>query len=231
MTQVWRGQQFLNLALSARSLVMTLASPLPLVFQRIHLLASRLAALLCVLCVLVVPSPLVNPSARSEGCALASAQPDDEDAGILLCRRCWFMGLGSRLSDWSNWRSNRICPLIGQRLFRSHSTCLCVWSQTDTATAARRCTMPCYDSSRREVHTSMSRWALVLLRHNRRFQVFRPAIPRKSSHFLELTDHESFFWWHAVQRSRILDPIFRENDVFVCHWRLANPDSMVPSLI
>ena len=105
-----------------------------------------------------------------------------------------------------------------------------VWSQTDTATAARRCTMPRYNSCR-QVHTSMSRWALVLLRHNRRFQVFRPAIPRKSSHFLYLTDHESFFPWHAVQRSRFLDPIFRENNVFVCHWRLANPDSMAPSLI
>ena len=56
-----------------------------------------------------------------------------------------------------------------------------MWSQTGT-TAAWRCTMPCFDSSR-QVHTSMSRWALVLLRHNRCFQVFRPAIPRKTSHF------------------------------------------------
>ena len=71
--------------------------------------------------------------------------------------------------------------------------------------------MPCYDPSCR-VHTSMSRWALVLLRHNRRFQVYRPAVPRKSSHF-QLTDHESFFRWHAVQRSRFLDSVFRENDV------------------
>ena len=36
------------------------------------------------------------------------------------------------------------------------------------------------------------------------------------------------FRWHAMQRSRFLDPIFRENGVFVCHWRLANPDSMGP---
>ena len=39
-------------------------------------LVSRLAALLCVLCVLVVPTPWANPSARSEGFALASAQRD-----------------------------------------------------------------------------------------------------------------------------------------------------------
>ena len=47
-----------------------------LVFQRLHLLASRLAALLCVLCVLVVPNPSVNPSARSESFVLASARQD-----------------------------------------------------------------------------------------------------------------------------------------------------------
>ena len=92
------------------------------------------------------------------------------------------------------------------------------------------CVVPNRHTSR-QVHMSMSKWALVLLRHDRRFQVFRPAIPRKSSHFLLLTDHESFFQWHAVQRSRFLDAIFRENDLFVCHWPLANPDSMAPSLI
>ena len=121
-------------------------------------------------------------------------------------------------------------PLVGQCLLQSHSTGFCVWSQTDTATAAGRCTMPRYDLSR-QVHTSMSRWALVLLRHNSRFQVFRPAVPRKSSHFLKFTEHESFFRWHAVQRSRFLNPINRENNVFVRHLRLANPDFMVPSLI
>ena len=52
-----------------------------------------------------------------------------------------------------------------------------------------------------------------------RCQVLRPAVPKKSSHLLQLTDHESFFRWHAVQRSRFLDTIFSENDVFVCHWR------------
>ena len=76
---------------------------------------------------------------------------------------------------------------------------------------------------------SMSRWALVLLRHNRRFQVFR-AIQKEVSRTCFNTDHESFFRWHVVQRSRFLDPIFRENDVFVCHWRLANPESMTPFL-
>ena len=112
----------------------------------------------------------------------------------------------------------------------SHSAGFCVWSHTDTATAARRCTMPYHDIGR-QVHMSMSKWALVLLRHNRRFQVFRPAFPRKSSHFLQLTDHESLFRRRAVQRSCFLDSILLENDVFACHWRLANPDSVTPSLI
>ena len=89
--------------------------------------------------------------------------------------------------------------------------------------------MPSHDHGR-QVHTSTSRWALVLLRHNRRFQVCRPAVPRKSLHFLQLTDHESLFRRHAVQRSCFRDSSLRENDVFVCHWRLANPDSMAPSL-
>ena len=59
------------------------------------------------------------------------------------------------------------------------------------------------------------------------------ALPFQGSRrtFFKLTDHESFPRWPAVQRSRFLEPIFRENDVFVCHWRLANPDSMAPSLI
>ena len=85
------------------------------------------------------------------------------------------------------------------------------------------------------VHTSMSRWTLVQLRHNRRFQIFRLAIPRKSSHFLDLTDHESFFWWHAVQRSRFLDSIFRENDVRLSlvpcqpgfHGTISDPDCLL----
>ena len=53
-----------------------MASPLPLVFQRFHLLASRLAALLCVLCDLVLPTPSANLSAHSEGFVLASARQD-----------------------------------------------------------------------------------------------------------------------------------------------------------
>ena len=116
---------------------------------------------------------------------IGAAGPDDEDAGS-----CCAAGAGS----WDSVAGSVISPTgastgsalsSDQCLFQSHATCSCIWSQTDTATAARRCTMPCYDLCR-QVHTSMSRWALVLLRHNRRFQVFRPAIPRKSSHFLLL---------------------------------------------
>ena len=141
--------------------------------------------------------------------------------------------LSGGFCDRSNSRSDWTCTrsfVSKQCLVQSHSTFFSVRSQTDTATAARRCTKLCHDLGR-PVHTSMSRWALVLLRHNRCFQVLRPAVPRNSSHFLQLTDHESLFKWHAVQRSRFLDTTFRVNDVFVCHWRLANPDSMAPSLI
>ena len=77
----------------------------------------------------------------------------------------------------------------------------------------------------------MSRWALVLLRHNRRFQV--SALPFQGSprtFFNSLITNLSSGGTRCNDR-RLLDPIFRENDVFVCHWRLANPDSMAPSLI
>ena len=116
------------------------------------------------------------------------------------------MGLAGRVSDWSNWHFNGNCFIVGQCFSNRtrQASCVCVWSRTDTTTAARRCIMPRYDLSR-QVHTSMSRWALVLLRH-RCFQVFGSIIPRKSSHFLNLTDHESFFQWHAMQRSRFLNP-------------------------
>ena len=125
-------------------------------------------------------------------------------------------------SDWTCTRS-----FVSQYLFQSHSTSFCVRPQTDTATAARRCTKLCHDFGC-AVRTSMSRWALVLLRRSRCFQVLRPAVPRKSSHFLQLTDHESLFKWHAVQRSCFLNSILRENDVLVCHWRFANPGTMAP---
>ena len=108
-----------------------------------------------------------------------------------------------------------------------NSACFRVWSQTDTATAAGRCTMPRYDLSR-QVHTSMSTWALVLLRHNRCCQGLRPAVPRKSSHFLQLTDHESLFRWHAVLRSRFLDSRL---SVALCqprfHGTISDPDCLL----
>ena len=84
--------------------------------------------------------------------------------------------------------------------FQSNSTHFCVWSQTDTATASKRCTMPYYDLTR-QIHTSMSRWAGAAAA---RSSLANIPFQRKSSHFLQLTD---------------------ENDVFVCHWRLANLDS------
>ena len=111
------------------------------------------AALLCALCVLVLPTLLVSPSARSEGFVLASAQQDwmMKDAGS-----CCAAGAGSGGTQWQAQRSVRRPPpsgpalalLISRCLFQSHSTCFCVRSQTDTATAAMRCTMPCHDLGR-----------------------------------------------------------------------------------
>ena len=176
-------------------------------------MATRSAAVSCALCVPVLPTPSVNPTARSEGLVPASAQQDQmmktlapAMPPVLAAEAQWQAqrSVHSR-SDWTCARS-----LVSQCLFQSHSTCFCV---------RPKLTQPLQPSVRtklrhvgRQVHTSMSRWALVLLRHNRRFQVIRHAVPRKSSHFLQFTDHESLFKWHAVQR-------------------LANRDTMAPSLI
>ena len=167
-------------------------------------MTSPLAALPCALCVLALPSPSVNPTARSEGFVSAPAGLDDDDAGS--CCRCWLLRLGAGFNDRSNSHSDRTCTrsFVSRCLFPIALDILlcCVRSQADTATAARRCSTPRHGLGRR-VHTSTSRWALVLLRHNRCFQVLRPAVPRKSSDFLQLTDHESLLKWHAMQRSRI----------------------------
>ena len=48
-------------------------------------------------------------------------------------------------------RLDLYCFFVSQCLFKSHSVGFCVRSQADTATAARRCTMPRYYSSR-QVH-------------------------------------------------------------------------------
>ena len=101
-----------------------------------------------------------------------------------------------------------------------------MWSQADTATAARRCTMPCHDRGR-QVHTSVSRWAFTVVAFKfsaLRFQgrprtFFNSLITNLSSGGTRCNDLA--FW----------TPFSVRNDVFVCHWRLANPDSMVPSLI
>ena len=138
-------------------------------------MASRLAALPCALCVLVLPSSSANPSVRSEGFVSASAQQDQMMTTLAPAAPPTPAPTGFALAFF-----------VSQCLFQSHTTFFCVRSQTDTATAARRCTKPCHDLGR-EVHTSMSRWSLVLLRHNRCFQVLRPAVPRKASHFLQLT--------------------------------------------
>ena len=71
------GQRLPNLPQSARSLVATLASPLPLVFQRFHLMVRlawpRSLALSAFLCPQLHRRP---PTARSEGFVSASAQQD-----------------------------------------------------------------------------------------------------------------------------------------------------------
>ena len=111
-------------------------------------------------------------------------------------------------------------------LSNRNSTSFCVRSQADTATAARRCSKPRHDLGR-QVHTSISRWASVLLRHK------VSALPFQGSRrtFFNSLITNLFFWWHAVQRSRFLDSTHRENNVLVCHWRFANPDTTTPSLI
>ena len=100
----------------------------------------------------------------------------------------------------------------------------CVRSPTETVTAARRCTMPRYHLSR-QVHVDIH---LGLVASQ---SLLSKISSCQSSHFLQLADHEALLKRHAVQRSRFQDSILRENDVFVCHWRLSNPDSMTPSPI
>ena len=77
-------------------------------------------------------------------------------------------------------------------------------------------------SSSTHVDVQMSRWALVLLRHTRCFQVLHPTVQKKSSHFLQLIDRESLFKWRVVRRSCFLVPTLRENDELVCLWRLSD---------
>ena len=105
-----------------------------------------------------------------------------------------------------------MCSLISQCVFQSHSAGFCVCGPKPTqplqpgvapclaATLVVKYTRRCPDGP----------WSCCVT-----IVAFRLVIPKKSSHFLHLTDHESFFRWDAVQRSRFLDPIFRENDVFI----------------
>ena len=175
-------------------------------------MASRLAALPCALCVLVLPAPSVNPTGRSEGFVSASAQQDQMMKTLApavppvlvaeaRCRAVRSVRLPLRLDLHSLSREPMPFPIALNMLL---------------------CAIP-----NRRSHCSQALHQAL----PRPWSVLRPAVPRKSSHLLQLTDHESLFRWHAVQRSCFLDSMLRENDVFVCHWRLANPDSMAPSLI
>ena len=67
----------------------------------------------------------------------------------------------------------------GDSVAGSACTHASVWTQPDTA-------LPRPWSSTAHVDV---RWSLVLLSHNRRFQVFRPAVPGKSSHFFTVKRH------------------------------------------
>ena len=234
MTQERRGQRFPNLPLSARSLEVTLALPLPLVYQRFHLLASRLAALPCALCVLVLQSTSVDPSARSEGfcVGIGAAGPDDEDAGSCCAAGAgsWDSVAGSAIGPTPAPTGAALASLVSQCPCQSHSTCFCVRSQTDTATAARRCTMPSHDLRSSSTHVNVqvglgsvaSQSSLSSLPPCRSNEVFALSLNSLITNL--------FFRRHAVERSCFLDSSLRENDVFVCHWRHANPDSMAPSL-
>ena len=103
-------------------------------------------------------------------------------------------------------------------------------SRSSTAAASRCCSNPHHDLGR-QTRPPMSRWTLVLTRLNCRFQILCHVVPKKFSSFLQLTDQELLLGCHAVQRFRFLDPVLCQNDTLVSHWSLANPDSMVPSLI
>ena len=142
---------------------------------------------------------------------------------LLMCRWGWLLRLSGRLSDRSDSRSDWTCTrsLVSQCLFQSHSTRVCVQSQTATATAARRCTMPCHDLGR-QVRTWTSRWVLVLLRHDRCFQGLSHSMPGKSPHLLQLADHESLIKWRTPLSVRLIcSPV----------KGALPPESVTPSLI
>ena len=217
-----------NLPPSVRSLVATLASPLPLVSQRFPLMASRLAALPCALCVFVLPTPSVNLTARSEGFVSASAQQDRMMKTLVFavqpvlvaeaqCRALRSVQFPLRLGLHSNAFSNRTDILLCA-VPNPHSHCSKALHQA----------LPRSWSSSPHVHVQMGPWSCFVT-----IVAFKFSAPplRKSSHFLQLTDHESFFRWHVVQRCRFLDSILCENDVLVCHWHIAKPDTTAPSLI
>ena len=124
--------------------MVTLASPLPLVCQRFHFVASRLAALPCALCVLVLPTPSVNPTAPSEGFVSASAQQDrmlktlaPAVAPVLILGTRWQAQESGLLAFRQDLLSRRPMPFSNRT--RHASVC---GPKTGTATAARRCTKP-----------------------------------------------------------------------------------------
>ena len=100
---------------------------------------------------------------------MGEAGPDDEDAG------------SSCAADADSWDS--VAGSVIGRTGASTSSAPLSANAFPIALGKLLCVVPNRHTSR-QVYKSMSRWALVLLRHDRRFQVFHPTIPRKSSHFL-----------------------------------------------
>ena len=116
-------------------------------------MASRLAVLPCALCVLVLQTPSVNPTARSEGFVPASAQQDRMMKTVAPA----VPQVLAAEAQWQAQRSVRTCTrsLVSQCLFQSQSTRFCVQSRTDTATAARRWTMSFHDLTHVDVQMGL----------------------------------------------------------------------------
>ena len=174
-----KGRWCLSLPPSARSLVVTLALPFPLVSERFHLIASRLAALPYALCVLVLPSPSVNPTARSEGFVSASAQQDRTMKTLTPAAPEVLAAEAQAIGPTPAPTGCALAFFVSQCLFKTHSTSFCaVPGRHSHCSQALLQTLPRPWSSSTPVDV---RWALVLLRHNRCFQGRRPAGPRKSA--------------------------------------------------
>ena len=206
---------------------MTLASPSPLVFQRFHLLAFRLAALLCAICILVLPTPSVDPSARSEGLVLASAQQDRMMKTLApAVPPSAVAGSGGR----SNWRFDRICSLVGQCLFSNRTRHASVCGP-NTTQPLQPDVAPCLATTPVVKYTRRCPgrpWSCCVTIVAFKFSALPfQGSPRTFFNSL-ITNLSSVARGATISLSGLH---FRENDVFACHWCLANPDFMAPSLI